>query len=115
LVIGMVIGHSGMGDACLSQALGPLGFPSKNEVLIDRGYGICKRTLEVNDHGIGLTKYGINTCKEGGYAFALSVGTDATIKQDIACKYQRQGFWHYCFLLSITRDKECANNQSYTG
>lgn len=114
MIIGMVIGHSGMGDACRSQTLGPLGFASKNKVLVDGSCRICKRAFEVDYHSIGLTKYGIDTCEKGGDAFALGVGPHATIKEHVAGEDKRQRVLLSCFLLRA-RNKKNANNQSYTG
>ena len=83
LVVGMVVGHSRMGDTCLAQSFCPLGFAPKDKQLVDGGHGFCQRTFQVDNHGICLTKYAIDTGKQGGYAFALSIGSDTTVKEHV--------------------------------
>ena len=84
LVVGVVVGHSGVGDACLSQAFCPLGFAPKDEVLVDWGYSVSEGALEVDNHSIGLAEYTIDACKQGGDTLSFCVWADATIEQDVA-------------------------------
>lgn len=82
-------------------------------MFVYRSRSICEWALKVDNHGIGLTKYGIDTSEEGGDAFALSVRAHPSIQQHITSEDEGQRVLLSCFLLEA-RNKKSANSQSYT-
>ena len=92
LVVGVVVGHAGVGDARLSQSGGIARGGVEDVLFADGRQGVGQGALEVDDDGIGPCEVVGHALEEVGHALAFGYRVHAAVEQHIAREEEGQAF-----------------------